>query len=342
MKNFDTRVYSIGDFLEWDANGLLILSPDFQRRGVWTKQAKSYLLDTIISGKPMPKILMTQKLEVSRNKRVIIDGQQRLRSIVEFCNDEFSISKTHNKEYGGICFSDLPTEIRNEILKYELGVDVLFDLSYEETLDIFARLNTYSVKLNKQELFNAKYLGPFKQAVYQIGYSYVSYWIEANILTKVKVSRMGEAELASDLLVVGIDGIQTNKQVEKYYKSYESEDSDIDSYFEKAKRAIDVISQIYPAEEIKGTNFRRIHVYYSLYCAVYHSMFGVPNFKAPRNNKIEKQIGRIRVALDDFSAKYDNELGELDRFIDASRRATTDTGNRKYRAEVLSQVISKA
>lgn len=342
MKNFDTRVYSIGDFLEWDANGLLILSPDFQRRGVWTKQAKSYLLDTIISGKPMPKILMTQKLEVSRNKRVIIDGQQRLRSIVEFCNDEFSISKTHNKEYGGICFSDLPTEIRNEILKYELGVDVLFDLSYEETLDIFARLNTYSVKLNKQELFNAKYLGPFKQAVYQIGYSYVSYWIEANILTKVKVSRMGEAELASDLLVVGIDGIQTNKQVEKYYKSYESEDSDIDSYFEKAKRAIDVISQIYPAEEIKGTNFRRIHVYYSLYCAVYHSIFGVPNFNAPRNNKIEKQIGRIRVALDDFSAKYDNELDELDRFIDASRRATTDTGNRKYRAEVLSQVISKA
>jgi uncharacterized protein with ParB-like and HNH nuclease domain len=341
MKNFDTRVYSIGDFLEWDANKLLILSPDFQRRGVWTKQAKSYLLDTIISGKPMPKILMTQKLEVSRNKRVIIDGQQRLRAIVEFCSDEFSISKTHNREFGGVFFSDLPTETRNEILKYELGVDVLFDLSYEETLDIFARLNTYSVRLNKQELFNAKYLGPFKQAAYQIGYAYVSYWIEANILTKVKVSRMGEAELASDLLVVGLDGIQSNKQVEKYYKLYESEDCDIDPYYEKARRAVDMISQIYPAEEIKATNFRRIHVYYSLFCAIYHSMFGVPNFNGVKNTKIENQVGRIRVALDDFSAKYDNESDELTRFIDASRRATTDTGNRKYRAEVLCKTISK-
>jgi len=284
--------------------------------------------------------LMTQKLEVSRNKRVIVDGQQRLRSIIEFCNDEFCISKTHNKEFGGIVFSDLPSDVRNEILKYELGVDVLFDLSYEETLDIFARLNTYSVRLNKQELFNAKYLGPFKQAAYQIGYSYVSYWVEANILTKAKVTRMGEAELASDLLVVGIDGIQTNKQVEKYYKQYEDESCTIDAYYEKVRKALDLIIQIYPAEEIKATNFRRIHVFYSLFCAVYHSIYGVPNFSAPRNSKLEKQIGRIRVALDDFSAKYDSEAYDLSRFIDASRRATTDTGNRKYRAEVLSGIIS--
>jgi len=32
MKNFDSRVYSISDFLEWDQNGLLELNPDFQRR----------------------------------------------------------------------------------------------------------------------------------------------------------------------------------------------------------------------------------------------------------------------------------------------------------------------
>lgn len=41
MKNFDTRTYSISDFVEWDKNGLLELSPDFQRRSVWTDKAKS-------------------------------------------------------------------------------------------------------------------------------------------------------------------------------------------------------------------------------------------------------------------------------------------------------------
>ena len=43
MKNFDTRVYSISDFMEWYNNDLLELSPDFQRRSVWSEQAKSYL-----------------------------------------------------------------------------------------------------------------------------------------------------------------------------------------------------------------------------------------------------------------------------------------------------------
>lgn len=341
MKNFDTRVYSVGDYLEWNSNGLLELSPDFQRRGVWTKQAKSYLLDTIISGKPMPKVLMTQKLEVSRNKRVIIDGQQRLRSIIEFCNDEFKISKTHNREYGDIVFSDLPSDVKSDIIKYEVGADVLFDLSYEETLDIFARLNTYSVRLNKQELFNAKYLGPFKQAAYQLGYSYVSYWINASVLTKAKVSRMGEAELASDLLVVSLDGIQSNKQIEKFYKNYESDEITLEDESTRARDCLDIIGEIYSAEELKVTNYRRIHVYYSLYCAVYHSLFGVPKFDAPRNRSLKKRIGAVRVALDDFSARYDEGDMALERFIDASRRATTDTANRKYRAQVLSEIIYK-
>ncbi len=44
MKNFDTRTYSISDFVEWDKSGLLELSPDFQRRSVWSDKAKSYLI----------------------------------------------------------------------------------------------------------------------------------------------------------------------------------------------------------------------------------------------------------------------------------------------------------
>ena len=36
MKNFDARAYSVSDFLEWHTSGLLNLSPDFQRRPVWS------------------------------------------------------------------------------------------------------------------------------------------------------------------------------------------------------------------------------------------------------------------------------------------------------------------
>lgn len=288
----------------------------------------------------MPKILMSQRLSASRSTRVIIDGQQRLRSIIEFCSDEYSISKSHNNELGGKYFSSLPETIKSDIYKYEIGVDVLFDMSYEETLDIFARLNTYSVRLNKQELFNAKYLGPFKQSAYRIGYRYVKYWIESGVLTKAKVTRMGEAELASDILAVALEGIQSNKTIEKVYKKYEDEEADIGKSVKQVIEALDLILEIYPPEDLKQTNFKRIHIFYSLFCAVYHSLYGVNNFDAPRKTALSKHIGTVRVGLDDFSARYDEEAKLLEKFIDASRRATTDSANRIYRAKVLAEVIA--
>jgi hypothetical protein len=66
MKSFDSRVYSINDFVEWDKNGQLELNPVFQRRAVWNDKAKSYLMDTIIRGKPIPKIFIRQKINVSK------------------------------------------------------------------------------------------------------------------------------------------------------------------------------------------------------------------------------------------------------------------------------------
>jgi hypothetical protein len=50
MKSYDSRTYSINDFVEWDKAGQLELNPRFQRRPVWTDKAKSFLMDTILRG----------------------------------------------------------------------------------------------------------------------------------------------------------------------------------------------------------------------------------------------------------------------------------------------------
>jgi hypothetical protein len=80
MKQFDARSYSVADFVEWAGNNLLDLSPKFQRRSVWTRAAKSFLIDTVLRGKPMPKVLLTQDLVGKRNVRTVVDGQQRIRA----------------------------------------------------------------------------------------------------------------------------------------------------------------------------------------------------------------------------------------------------------------------
>jgi uncharacterized protein with ParB-like and HNH nuclease domain len=251
MKNFDTRVYNVSDFMEWNSTGLLDMSPEFQRRQVWSEKAKSYLIDTIIMGNPIPKIIITQDLRQSRNIRVVVDGQQRLRTILSFMDGDFKISRAHNKEYAGMRFGDLPDKVQNDYKKYEIGVDVLFDQSYEDILDIFARLNTYSVKLNPQEQLNARYLGYFKQTAYKLGYRYVGYWLESGILTKSQVARMKEAELASDLLVALVGGIQTNKNIPAYYKKYEDINEDKDANLEDLEPIFDqvmsYIGEVYSA-----------------------------------------------------------------------------------------------
>ena len=141
MKNFDTRTYSINDFLEWSDNEQLELSPKFQRRSVWTDTARSYLMDTIVSGKPMPKVFIRQKLNPQTRKsiREVVDGQQRLRTILSFMKDGFVISKRHNKTYGGLFFSqlnDVDDEIQSQILNYEISVDLLVNMSDPDVLDV--------------------------------------------------------------------------------------------------------------------------------------------------------------------------------------------------------------
>jgi uncharacterized protein with ParB-like and HNH nuclease domain len=88
MKNFDTRVYNVSDFVEWNNRDQLQLSPDFQRRSVWSLQAKSYLVDTVIRGKPMPKLFIAQDVKDRRNIRTVVDGQQRLRSLLEYIEND--------------------------------------------------------------------------------------------------------------------------------------------------------------------------------------------------------------------------------------------------------------
>lgn len=353
MKKFDTRTYNVSDFVEWSTRGQLQLSPDFQRRSVWSQKAKSYLVDTIIRGKPMPKLLITQDIQDRRNIRVVVDGQQRLRAILEYVEGGFPISRAHNRDYAGLRFERLPDDVKSDFMKYEVGVDLLYDLPYRDILDVFARLNTYTVKLNGQELLNAKYVGYFKQQVYELGYRYVDYWISAKVLTKAQVTRMLEAELASDLLVALVDGVQTNKNIEQFYRTYEDEFDNIDEMEAEFDTVMSYIGAIYPAPELSSTNWSRVHLFYTLFTVVAHGMYGLEGLDdVPKPSFTAKNVKQVRVVLDDISSKYDYYTEEkiadeaVPRnwadFIQRSRRATTDTGARIGRAAFVCRELASA
>lgn len=342
MKSYDSRTYSINDFVEWDKAGQLQLNPNFQRRAVWTDTAKSFLMDTILRGKPIPKIFIRQKINVSTKTsiREVVDGQQRLRTILSFVKDGFVVSKRQNPEHGGRRFSQLPEGIQGHVLAYEVSVDLLINLPDPEVLDIFSRLNSYAVVLNEQEKINANHFGPFKALADQIGHKYYDYWTKQGILTPKHVMRMQEVNLVADVLIAMLEGIKSKKQIRRYYDAYEAKfDHDPDMLEKRFDAVIVKIAELYP-EGLSDTEFRRPHLFYSLFAAVAHRLYALPNVPVEPASLVNGALQAARSGLERvdevFEAKDLSALNkEEQQFLQDCRRATTDEKVRERRTKFL-------
>lgn len=348
MKSFDSRAYSINDFVEWDAAGQLELNPTFQRRAVWSEKAKSYLLDTVIRGKPIPKFFIRQKLNVTTKTsiREIVDGQQRMRSILAFIGDGFVINRAQNGEFGGKRFSQLPEEVQEQILSYEVSVDLLVNLPDTEILDIFSRLNSYAVVLNEQEKLNAQYFGPFKIGADRIGRKYTEYWRANSILTSQQILRMGEVNLVADLLVAMIEGIKSKKRIKSAYRIYETSfNEDMDSIEEKFDHVIETMRRIFTSG-LRGLEFSRPYMFYSLFTAVFHSLYGLRGVswgKARLADGNDFAVARNALEYVEylFTTDAQETLDSQERlFFTASTRATTDQSSRETRTKYLLMLMA--
>lgn len=349
MTNFESRVYSISDFLEWDEKGQLILNPKFQRRNVWTPTARSFLMDTIVRGKPIPKVFLRQKINVQTRQSVrdVVDGQQRLRTILSYVKDGFVINPKHNPTYGGRYFSELSEiddSIQENILKFEISTDLLVNLPDSEVLDIFSRLNSYSVTLNEQEKLNANHFGPFKTLADEIAHTYNSFWTNNKILRDAEILRMADVTMTADLLVAMIEGIRSKKEVSKFYASYETNfTADPILLMSNFGHIISDIQNIFQ-DGLKDTEYRRIHIFYTLFTTLYHLRFGLQDLEKTRFDITPNDFARIASRLDSINSIFasDNKLGlnqEQLRFLEDSQRATTDRSVRKRRTEYLIDLI---
>ena len=282
---------------------------------------------------------------------MVVDGQQRLRAIFDFLNDGIKVSRAHNKEHAGKVFSQLPQVIQDDFLTYEIGCDVLNDAPLTELLDIFARINRYTVKLNAQELRNAQYSGFFKTSAFELGYEFIEYWQSARILTQRQVDRMGEAELASDLLGAFLVQIQSTKAIETTYRNFEDEEGEIPEATDKVRNAVNEAARIYPDDEIRDTSWTSQHMYYSLVTFIGHIQSPISNLRPTSlSAKIFKKSEKLKSILNGISSDYQtygpqakrsSAPDELKAFIKAATAATTDTQARITRVEHMLDVVER-
>lgn len=340
------RVFSVNDLFTWHRKDELRLNPVFQRRPVWSKQARSYLIDTLLSGFPIPAIQIRQIIDVNEQKTVreVVDGQQRLRAIFDFLEGNLRILPSQSESYGGSRYEDLPDEAKDALLDYEVPVAMLSGASDADVLSVFARLNTYTITLNAQEKLNAKYFGLFKQTVYVLGTRHVEFWRRHRVFTHRAITRMAEAQLATDLLVAMIAGLSNGRRlIEPMYEKYDEEFPRRQRLTQRFEEVIDLIERLF-GDELRETDFRRPPLFYSLFLALYDAQYGLPGSEFERHKITDSERGRLLPALLHLDAQLSADEPEAGyaRFREAAARQTDNLRPRQIRHATVRSEFERA
>lgn len=334
---FSTQIYKINDIIGWDSRKELILSPKFQRRSVWNPRGKSYLIDSIIKGFALPPFFIREKVLISEKRtiREVVDGQQRIRTILEYISDKFTVLKMHNLEFAKTKFSELPDDIQEKILSYSLSVNVIFGLEDAEIFQMFSRLNAYSVPLNNQEKLNAEFIGEFKQTIDELAKKHLEFWRRNKILTEPTIARMKEIELTAELVISMISGLQdSKKKIRDFYKKYDDDFSQfthVDSQFEEILGIIDTIFD----NDLSELEFKRVPIFYSLFCSIYNLKYGFGNIFSKMFTDIK--LDEVKQVLFELNENLGLDLDNIDpkysQFISSIKSSTDGIKNRQIRHE---------
>lgn len=207
MQGSTPQHYTIADFLKWHDDGELVLNPKFQRGSVWPPQSRSYLIDSLLRGYPIPKLLLrtTVDRDSRRTIRDVVDGQQRLRTIIDFAANKFSLG-SKAVEFQGDTYADLDNDIKDRFLAYKLTCEQLINASDDDVLEVFVRINSNAVPVNEPELRNARFDNDFSDLVKSLIGRLHPVW-ELGVLTNRERVRMGDQSFVAEVLGFHLYGV---------------------------------------------------------------------------------------------------------------------------------------
>ena len=272
--------YPISDLNEWIRSGALILQPKFQRGEIWEISAQSYFIDTLLRQLPIPSIyirLVTDR-ETRTSYREVVDGQQRLSTIVKFIDGKLTLDK-RSKEFSGKTYETLDDEDQSRLLSYQVGVEQLFEADDDTVLDIFHRINAYGISLNKQELRHGKFqggrfTGTFRWAVIRTAERWEILWTKHGVVTVRNRVRLVHHELVAQLYGVILEGVTDGGQpkIDKLYEHYDSAmpDNAEERFDQVCAYIVEHFSDVLETKLGGGPHFL------TLFAAVAHAIFGIP------------------------------------------------------------------
>lgn len=270
--------YRISDFIEWHTEKKLLLNPEFQRGNVWVPAARVYLIDTILRELPVPKFYLRTKIDVERQVsiREVVDGQQRLKAILDFAADKIRLTSRAG-EFDGLTYSTLSPEHKAAFLEYPLAVEQLLNADENHVLEVFSRLNSYNVSLNPAEKRHAKYQGKFKWKVRELSKAWSVLWTQYGLITTRQRVRMEDDVTMAQLLMIVSEGVKDggSDKIDRYYKDHD-ENYDEDASAEDALNSVLAVFVERFGDMLTDTRLATTPQFLMLFAALAHRLKGIP------------------------------------------------------------------
>lgn len=260
MFNYTDSRKTISDISSMFSEGRLVVDETYQRRSVWGEKDKIRLVETVLLKLVIP-VLFFWKAETDPETGAsithIVDGQQRIKAICSYINNEFKLKpqflldSSARGKYSNKFFKDLEPEDKKAFWNYQLMViDIDPAATRADIITMFNRLNLTDYNLNDQEKRNSM-SGEFASLAREL--SDAPIWENRHLFTTTDVKRMKDVEFCASLILLYRKGIidQTDQSaLNQAYEELQSGYSDAESDKEAILKAIDTIPQFFISEEV--------------------------------------------------------------------------------------------
>jgi hypothetical protein len=339
--------------LDLDRNTQLDLDPPYQRRSVWTKKDRQFFLDTIFRNFPSPAIFLHKSInEDGASTYHVVDGKQRLQTILQFVKGGLRIAKDYGDvRLDGKKWDDLvgDTEFKRRFWNYQITVEMLDEQQVAMVRDVFDRLNRNARRLTRQELRHAKFDGWLITTAEDD--SEREEWKELGVTTRARSARMTDSQFISELMLVVLEktvlGFDQDV-LDNLYAKYDDLDDELedfskDDFRDQYAGTKAVLLAMERKDQAVTTWAKGFGAFYTLWSlVVLHGDDIDPASLSVRYGHFMSEVDELASQKDLQSFLRKDAEGRFRlalRYFENSRGASTDLAQRQARVDALKEAI---
>jgi len=341
----DQKSFTLNSLIDQLTDKKIRINPKYQRSGqIWPARAKSFLVETVLLGMPIPRVLL-HKVDspTPPHHSDIIDGQQRCTILKEYRDNGFALTgDVDTDNLHGKYFRDLTPRYRDLFDKYTVLIDEYSGVTHQQIRQVFRRLNYYTAPLNAAEQRHAQFYGELSRFVEEQSVLWQPIFSTLRVFTKRQIRRKADEQLMAEIVDAMLKGISTAtaKSLRTVYQEHERQFSSAADFGRKLARAR---ARMQKWKASKGSKLTKHYQIFSLVIAVIHAESDLAALRADlgasRPIRSDDEVQQALKPLD-HAVRTKIERGKYAAFWAASHEKTNVRENRLKRCKYFYSALT--